>query len=95
MVSNITNYSSYTTSNTAYCSQFPLTTTFALAANPTWTITAGPLSTAFAVYYINATVNSVAKPLLTYQDFGGTTTMSSGTFTITESGGVVVEALTD
>ena len=95
MVSNITNYTSYTTSATAYCSQFPLTTTFALATNPSWTITAGPLSTAYAVYYINGTVNSIAKPLLTYQDFGGTTTMSSGTFTITESGGVVVEALTD
>ena len=93
MVSNLTN--SYTTGHAGYVSQLPLTTTFALSTNPSWTITAGTLSTAFVVYYINATVNSVTKPLLTYQDFGGTTQMSSGTFTITENSGVVIEALTD
>ena len=93
MVGNLAN--SYTTAGSAYCSQYPLYTTFALGANPSWTITAGPLSTAYAVYYINATVNSIVKPLLTYQDFGGTTQMSSGTFTITENGGVVIERLSD
>ena len=93
MVSNLVN--SYTTAGSAYCSQYPLNTTFALAANPSWTITGGTLSTAFAVYYINATINGVVNPLLTYQDFGGTTSMSAGTFTITESGGVVIERLTD
>ena len=93
MASNLVN--SYTTAGSAYISQYPLNTTFALSSNPSWTITGGTLSTAYAVYYINATVNSVVKPLLSYQDFGGTTQMSAGTFTITESGGVVIERLTD
>lgn len=93
MVSNLAN--AYTTAGSAYCSQYPLYTNFSLSTNPTWTISAGTLSTAYAVYYINATVNSIVKPLLTYQDFGGTTTMSSGTFTITENGGVVIERLSD
>jgi hypothetical protein len=93
MVSNLVN--SYTTAGNAYCSQYPLNTTFSLASNPSWTITGGTLSTAFAAYYINATVNGVVKPLLSYQDFGGTTQMSAGTFTITENGGVVIERLTD
>ena len=93
MVSNLAN--SYTTGGAAYVAQYPLTTTFALTSNPSWTITAGPLSTAYAVYYVKGTVNGVASPLLSYQDFGGTTQMSSGTFTITENGGVVIERLSD
>ena len=62
---------------------YPYTTQFMLAANPTWTITSGTLDYHYAVYYINATVNAIVKPLLTYQDLGANT-CTSGVVTLTE-----------
>ena len=74
---------------------YPYLTDFKLGVNPSWTLTTGPFTVAYAVYYINATVNSIVKPVLTYQDMGGATTLYSGTYTITESGAVVIERKTN
>ena len=75
----VTLSNTYTITGAAY----PYTTQFMLAANPTWTITSGTLDYHYAVYYINATVNSIVKPLLSYQDLGANT-CTSGVVTLTE-----------
>lgn len=73
---------------------YPYTTQFMLAANPSWTITGGSLDYAFAVYYINATVNSIVKPLLTYQELGSNV-CTSGVVTLTEPAIGPINILTD
>lgn len=75
----VTLSNTYTKSGSGY----PYTTQFMLAANPTWTITSGTLNYSYAVYYINATVNSIVKPLLSYQDLGANT-CTNGVVTLTE-----------
>ena len=65
--------------------------------NPSWTIGAAGATTLVAryiVYYIDATVNGYARPLIAHHDLGQTYTVAPGagntqTFAVTESGAVV------
>jgi hypothetical protein len=75
----VTLSNTYTITGGAY----PYVTQFMLTANPTWTITSGTLDYAYAAYYINATVNSIVKPLLSYQALGSNT-CTNGVVTLTE-----------
>ena len=64
------------------------------AANPLWTLT-GPTSLAcrYVAFYINATIKTIVKPLISYTDLGQTyTTAPTGghtsSFGVIENGGV-------
>lgn len=87
-----TNYSTYQFNQTLTISSVqggpwpgtPYYYNFSASSNPTWG-TLGSLASFTANYgvvYVNATVNSIAKPLICYQDFGGPQTVSSNTFTV-------------
>jgi hypothetical protein len=64
------------------------------AANPVWTLTgATSLAARYVAYYINATIKTIVKPLISYTDLGQTYTTAplaghTSSFGVLENGGV-------
>lgn len=58
--------------------------TFSTGTNPNWTTST--ISAAYALFYDSTPGTSSTNPVICYWDFGGTSSSSAGTFTLTISG---------
>lgn len=58
--------------------------TFTTATNPSWS--SSTISAAYALFYDSTPGTNSTNPVICYWDFGGTSSSSSGTYTLTISG---------
>jgi hypothetical protein len=62
--------------------------TFTTSTNPSWT--SSTISAAYALFYDSTPGTASTNPVICYWDFGGTSSSSSGTYTLTLSGSGIV-----